>query len=103
MEKSRRTFILATMGAASSLALTRQALAAPEKVSESGPTAVAMGYKHDVKEIDKAKETKYVAGEHCGNCQLYQGKAGADWGPCPIFGGKLVNHDGWCRAYTKKA
>lgn len=103
MQTSRRTFILASVGAASSLALTRQALAAPEKVSESDPTAIAMGYKHDAKLVDKAKEPKYVAGEHCATCQLYQGKAGADWGPCPIFGEKLVNHDGWCKAYTKKA
>src|SRR3546814_338962 len=103
MKASRRTFLIAGIGAASSLALTRQALAAPEKVSESDPTAVALGYKHDAKLVDKAKQTKYVAGEHCGNCQLYQGKAGEEWGPCPIFGGKLVNHDGWCSAYTKKA
>src|SRR3546814_17335425 len=80
MKASRRTFLIAGIGAASSLALTRQALAAPEKVSESDPTAVALGYKHDAKLVDKAKQTKYVAGEHCGNCQLYQGKAGEEWG-----------------------
>ncbi|HUH40436.1 MAG TPA: high-potential iron-sulfur protein, partial [Castellaniella sp.] len=36
------------------------------------------------------------------NCQLFQGKAGEDWGPCPIFGGKQVSAKGWCSAYTKK-
>jgi len=103
MKTSRRTFLIASLGAASSLALTRQALAAPAKVSESDPMAVSLGYHTDATKVDKTKQTKYTPGEHCGNCQLYQGKAGDQWGPCPIFGGKLVNHDGWCNAYTKKA
>jgi hypothetical protein len=64
---------------------------------------MSLGYKHDASQVDKAKFSKYAAGEHCGNCQLFQGKAGEDWGPCPIFGGKLVSVKGWCSAYTKKA
>jgi hypothetical protein len=103
MKSSRRTFLIASLGAASSLALARQAVAAPDKVSESDPLAVSMDYHIDASKMDKAKESKYTPGEECGNCQLFQGKAGEDWGPCPIFGGKLVHHDGWCKAYTKKA
>lgn len=103
MKSSRRTFLIASLGAASSLALARQATAAPEKVSETDPLAVSMGYHLDATKVDKTKEPKYTAGEDCSNCQLYQGKAGEDYGPCPIFGGKLVHHDGWCKAYTKKA
>jgi hypothetical protein len=34
---------------------------------------------------------------------LYQGAAGSKSGPCPMFGGKLVDANGWCNAYSKKA
>lgn len=103
MKSSRRTFLAAGIGLASAAALSGRVLAEPAKVEESDPTAVSLGYKHDASLVDKAKQTKYVAGEHCGNCQLFQGKAGEDWGPCPIFGGKLVSVKGWCSAYTKKS
>lgn len=103
MKSSRRTFLVTGIGLASSLALTGQALAQAAKVDEKDPTAVALGYKHDATLVDKTKQAKYAAGEHCGNCQLFQGKAGEAWGPCPIFGGKLVSEKGWCSAYTKKA
>lgn len=103
MQSSRRTFLISSAGLASSLAFTRQALAEAQKVDENSAQAKALGYHLDATKIDKAKEPKYVAGEHCANCQLYQGKAVAEFGPCPIFGGKLVSDDGWCQAYTKKA
>lgn len=103
MKTSRRTFLAAGVGLASSLALTGQAFAEAAKVDENDPTAQALGYKHDATLVDKAKQAKYVAGEHCGNCQLFQGKAGDEWGPCPIFAEKLVSEKGWCSAYTKKA
>lgn len=103
MQSSRRTFLVSSIGLASSLALSRQAFADTAKVEETDPLAVSLGYKHDATLVDKAKQTKYVAGEDCANCQLYQGKAGDPWGACPIFGGKQVNAKGWCSAYTKKA
>ncbi len=104
MKSSRRTFIISSLGLASSLAMTRQAMAQDAaKLDESDPTAVALGYKHDAAQVDAAKQPKYKAGEDCGNCQLYQGKEGDEWGPCPIFGGKQVARAGWCSAYAKKA
>ncbi|TAL84216.1 MAG: High potential iron-sulfur protein [Candidimonas sp.] len=103
MKTSRRTFLAAGVGLASTLALTGQAFADAAKVDENDPTAVALGYKHDATLVDKAKQPKYVAGEHCGNCQLFQGKPGDAWGPCPIFAEKQVSVKGWCSAYTKKA
>lgn len=103
MKSSRRTFLVSSIGLASSLALSRQAFADAAKVEESDPMAVSLGYKHDATLVDHAKQPKYVAGEECSNCQLFQGKAGEAWGPCPIFSGKQVNAKGWCSAYTKKA
>lgn len=103
MKSSRRNFLITGIGAASSLALSRTALAAKEKVKETDPTAKALGYKHDATQVDAAKQPTYVAGEICGECQHYQGGAGSEWGPCAIFGGKLVAEKGWCSAYVKKA
>jgi hypothetical protein len=85
------------------LALSRQAFADAPKVSESDPTAVALGYKNDAAQVDKAKYAKYAAGQQCNNCQFFQGKPTDAWAPCPMFGGKQVSGKGWCSAYTKKA
>jgi hypothetical protein len=103
MKTSRRTFLIAGAGLASSVALGGRALAAPAKVEESDPVAIGLSYKHDAALIDKAAQPKYTPGEHCGNCQLFQGQASDAWAPCAIFAGKLVAGPGWCSAYSKKA
>jgi High potential iron-sulfur protein len=71
-------------------------------VSESDPTAMALGYKADATQVDTKKFPRYAAGQSCSNCALYSGAAGASSGPCQIFGGKLVAARGWCASYTKK-
>ena len=103
MKASRRTFLITSIGVASSLALSRQALADAPKVAESDPTAQALGYKEDASKVDKAKFAKYAPGEDCGNCSFYQGKAADPYAPCPMFAGKQVAAKGWCSAYNKKA
>lgn len=104
MKSSRRTFLITSLGAASALALaSRQALADAPKVAENDPTAVALGYKMDAIKVDKAKYSKYAAGEDCGNCNFFQGKPTDAFAPCQIFGGKQVAGKGWCSAYLKKA
>jgi hypothetical protein len=104
MKASRRTFILTGVGVASTFALgSRVALADAPKVAESDPTAQALGYKEDASKVDKAKYAKYAAGQDCGNCQFYQGKAGDAYAPCPMFSSKQVASKGWCSAYVKKA
>src|SRR6201997_1924584 len=100
MNNSRRTFLITSIGVASSLALSRQAFADAPKVTESDPTAQALGYKEDATKVDKAKWAKYAAGQDCGNCSFYQGKAGDAWAPCPMFAGKQVSSKGWCSAYN---
>lgn len=101
MKSSRRTFLIGSLGVASSLALSRQGFAAT-KLEESDPAAKALGYTHDATTVDKAKYAKYNPGEHCGNCQFYGGGT-AEFGPCPLFGGKDVSIHGWCNGYVKKA
>jgi len=101
---SRRSFIQ-ILPLAGALALcAKGALAAdPAAVDPKDPQAAALGYVADATKADKAKFPKYAAGQACGSCQLYQGKAGDASGPCAIFAGKKVSAKGWCSAYTKKA
>ncbi|WJF90190.1 high-potential iron-sulfur protein [Paraburkholderia bonniea] len=106
MKTSRRTFLFASLSAVSTLAVTRQALAAPAapaKAAETDPTAVALGYVADAAKVDKKKYAKYAAGQDCGNCSFYQGKASDPWAHCPMFGSKQVASKGWCNAYNKRA
>ena len=104
MKTSRRTFLISSIGVASTLALSRTAFAADApKVEESDPTAQALGYKLDASKVDKAKFTKFAAGQDCGNCAFYQGKPTDAFAACPMFAGKQVASKGWCSAYNKKA
>ncbi|MBB5400317.1 high-potential iron-sulfur protein [Paraburkholderia sp. BR13439] len=103
MRSSRRTFLITSIGVASTLALSRQAFADAPKVSETDPTAQALGYKADASKVDKAKFAKFAPGQQCSNCSFFQGKAGDAYGGCPMFAGKQVAATGWCSAYNKKA
>lgn len=76
---------------------------AKKRVDESEPQAQALGYKHDVANVDKAKFKNYQSGQDCGNCNFFKGKGGDDWGPCDIFSGREVAAKGWCSAWVKKA
>ncbi len=103
MSTSRRGFLITSLGVASSLVLSREAFADAPKVAESEPAAQALGYKADAGKVDKARYTKFVAGQDCGNCSFYQGKASDPFANCPMFAGKQVASKGWCAAYNKKA
>jgi len=100
---SRRRFInLTAAGLAATPfanALVSGTALAVDAVSESEPTAVALGYKMDAAKASNRKDPTAV----CGNCTLYSGKSDAADGPCSVFGGKLVNAKGWCTAWAKKA
>jgi hypothetical protein len=95
---SRRRFIaiVPLLGAA---ALAR---AEAPLVDPKDPQAVALGYTPDATKADKAKYPKYAPGQACGNCALYQGKAGDASGPCPLYAGKAVLAKAWCSAWVKR-
>jgi len=101
---SRRSFIQ-ILPLAGALALsTRSAFAADTTIVDpKDPQAAALGFVTDATKADKARFTKYAAGQNCSGCQLFQGKAGDANGACAIFAGKKVPAKGWCSAYTKKA
>ena len=100
----RRAFLRTSLAIATAVPLGAipLTLKAQEMVDENDPSAAALGYKADASEVDAAKFPQYAEGQHCGNCQLYQG-GDAEAGACAIFPGKQVAAKGWCSAYVKKA
>jgi hypothetical protein len=99
---SRRVFIMQAMVASGGV-LTAQQVAAQAALAESDAQAVALGYKSDASKVDKAKQTRYAAGQVCSNCALFQAASGAAAGACPLFAGKQVAAKAWCTAWAKKA
>ena len=101
---SRRKFIQIVPFASAALLASRGTFAADAPmVDEKDPQAAALGYVADAARADKAKFKNFAAGQHCANCQLFQGKPDAAAGPCPLFAGKQVSGKGWCSAWAKKA
>lgn len=97
---SRRQFIQILPLAGAGL-LAGEALA-QAMVDEKDPTAASLGYVADATKVNKTKYPKYVAGQACATCALFQAKAGTPAGGCAIFPGKQVAAKGWCSAYAKK-
>ena len=103
MNISRRDFMENSVILIAAVGVSSVALADPgPMLSESNPTAAALGYKTNASTVDKAKFPQYAAGQTCSNCVLYKGAAGASSGPCTIYAGQSVSSTGWCASYAKK-
>ena len=102
MTLNRRTFVIQSVLGLGAIGLAGRVSAA-EAVKDTDPQAAALGYKTVATTVDKAKYPKYAAGQVCGTCALYQGKAGDAAGGCPLFAGKQVSAKAWCSAWAKKA
>jgi hypothetical protein len=108
-DPSRRSFIaLAGVAGAAMLAGVRPTLtqaqgASPPHLSESDPTAKALGYVEDASKVDKTKFPSYKAWAHCATCNFFQGKPADAYAPCQIFPGKAVAGPGWCASHSPKA
>ena len=101
---SRRRFIQIVSLSSVALAVGAEAARAADlpMVDEKDATAASLGYVADTTKANQTKYPNHAATQMCGNCQLYQGKAGAASGPCPLYAGKQVAAKGWCSAYAKK-
>lgn len=101
-----RRVLIERLGAAAGLlaAAPARTLAATDAshVSPDDPVASALGYTEDATKVDVHASPNYQPGQKCANCLQNSGAPGASWGPCMVFGGRLVNENGWCRAYVKK-
>ena len=95
----RRVFLMTLAASGAALAASAQAQAL---VDEKDAQAAALGYVADAKRVDVKKYSKFVAGQNCANCALYQGKASDKAAGCPLFAGKQVAGPGWCSAWAKK-
>ncbi len=95
MNHPRRKFVVQAGAAplAMLLAQTRAWSAEMPRVNPGGETAKSLNYTHA--STDPAKR--------CANCQFYTDPSRADWGPCVIFPGELVNANGLCNSYFKRA
>ena len=85
------------------VALSERTVWAAEKISESEPTAVALGYVHDAGKTDTTKFPKRAgpegAKQFCDNCSQYK-TTEEGWGTCTIFPNKLVAAKGWCNVWV---
>lgn len=92
-------------GALLSLPATRSACAADAlpHVAPNDPTATALAYFEDAGKVDPKAFPTYKPEQKCSTCIQLQGKAGDAWRPCTLFPGKLVNANGWCKVWVKKA
>jgi formylmethanofuran:tetrahydromethanopterin formyltransferase len=97
----RREFMIQISAGSAALLAGRFAMAA-DMVAETDPQAGALGYKADSSKVDAKKYPTHAATQNCGNCALFQGKAGDKAGMCPLFAGKQVAAAAWCSAYAKK-
>ena len=101
----RRRFIeiaAGTAAAASGLLPTLARAADLPHLSATDPAAVTLGYEPETRNVPSSKYANHRPTQECGNCNLYKGAAGAQWGPCQIFPGKAVHARGWCSAYVAK-
>ena len=101
--QARRRFLkLATAGMAAIPWCGAYRAHAQERVKEDDELAQQLGYKENAADVDPSEWPDYQEGHTCANCQLYQGAEGDEWGPCDIFGGNLVNANGWCLSWLER-
>ena len=102
---ARRQFMQLSAGAAAAYLVhpgsEAQAQDLPQ-ITEDDPVAAALKYTHDSSTVDPALRTQPAADQNCANCAQLQGEDGAEWRPCAIFVGKLVNANGWCSVWVPK-
>jgi len=98
---SRREFVI-QLSVGSAALLAGSQVFAQAMVDEKDGQAAALGYKADSSKVDGKKFATHKPEQNCGNCALFQGKAGDKAGACPLFAGKQVAGAGWCSAYAKK-
>ena len=75
--------------------------AATARVDESDEAAVALGYRHDTRQVDAKKFGHHAPDQRCVGCSFWQGQANEEWAGCSMFGRKHIAAGGWCAAWRK--
>ncbi|WPG41282.1 high-potential iron-sulfur protein [Variovorax sp. EBFNA2] len=99
---TRRAFAGRAVVGTCVIAIVPAAAWAAVHAEESDETSVALGYKHDTKNVDKKKYPKHDVSQRCVNCAMWQGAAADPWAGCAMFGRKHIAAQGWCLAWAKK-
>jgi hypothetical protein len=80
--------------------------AGQKSIPETDAVAQALGYKHDIKDIDYKRYPQRKRPEQkanfCNNCALYTAVDG-NWGKCQMLQAGLVHAKGWCGSWSKKS
>ena len=102
----RRQFVQCFASGAATLPLLRWTPAWAADLPQLTPdetAAKALSYTEDATKVDVKSEPLFKADRKCENCALFQiDQAEGDYAPCKIFPGKVVNHNGWCRAWAAR-
>ncbi len=95
MDPHRRKIMLRIGAVPFGLLLAEARLLAAEmpRVDPASETAKGPNYTHASPDPDR----------RCAGCQFYTDPSRTDWGPCVIFPGQLVNADGLCNSFFKRA
>jgi hypothetical protein len=100
------TLLVASTAAADAAkpAATPAPAAALPHVTAGDPMALALAYVESAKSVDAKKFPNYKPEQKCANCLQSQGKGkeGDAWVGCNLFPGKLVNSQGWCKAFVPR-
>jgi hypothetical protein len=75
----------------------------PHVDEATDPTAIALKYKHDATQADRAAAARPglpPEEQICANCQFVLGEG--DWVGCTLFPGKAVAAQGWCMSWAPK-
>ena len=77
------------------------------RVDERDPSAAAVGFKHNVANIDSMMFPSRSlaadgANQFCNNCVLYT-ELDEEWGGCALFPDRSVASEGWCTVWSQKA
>jgi hypothetical protein len=102
---ARRKFIQLSAAAAAGCFMqdSRKAMAQDlPHLTGDDPMAQAMKYTDDASSVDPSSRANPAEDQSCANCALIQGEDGAEWRPCQIFPGKVVNAAGWCSVWAPK-
>jgi hypothetical protein len=98
---TRRSFISKTASFCGISIVCNVAMGQPT-LNENSPKALSLRYKTDATTVNAVKFPRYSSGQRCGNCALFQGKAGDVSGRCSLVVGDQVSAFGWCDSYVRK-
>jgi hypothetical protein len=77
--------------------------AKPEHLSGDDPMAEALSYHENARTVSTSEFPTYKPGQKCATCLQSKGKDGEPWRACNVLPGVLVNAEGWCQVYARKA